>query len=116
MHYLTTYCNAIKESMPTLQEAIGVSAEPFSEGESSFEFIYVDHSLPMSDEEKKGWWEMADELEILRPKTQFMLYKDTEKEFPIPFNFGPERYPPFMSRAERRRMEREARKVAKKNR
>lgn len=116
MHYLTTYCNAIKESMPTLQEAIGVSAEPFSEGESSFEFIYVDHSLPMSDAEKKGWRDMADELEILRPKTQLMLYKDTEKEFPIPFNFGPERYLPFMSRAERRPMEREARKVAKKSR
>ncbi|MCA8041555.1 hypothetical protein [Burkholderia seminalis] len=34
--------------------------------------------------------------------------------FPIPFNFGPERHAPLMSRAERRRMEREARKVVKK--
>ncbi|CAE6851332.1 hypothetical protein R75461_07486 [Paraburkholderia nemoris] len=66
--------------MPTVQEAIGVSAE----------------------------------LEILRPKTQFAFYKDTAKEFLIPFNFGPERHAPFMSRAERRRMEREARKVVKK--
>lgn len=114
MRYLTTYCHAIKGDMPTLQEAIGVSAEPFSEGEGSFEFIYVDHSTPMSDEEKKGWRDMADELEILRPKTQFAFYKGKAKEFPIPFNFGPERHAPFMSRAELRRMEREARKVAKK--
>jgi hypothetical protein len=114
MHYLTTYCHAIKGSMPTLQEAIGVSAEPFSEGESSFEFIYVDHSMPMSDEEKKGWRDMADELEILRPKTQFAFYKDTAKEFPIPFDFGPESHTPPMSRAQRRRVEREARKIFKK--
>ena len=114
MDYLTTYCHAVKEDMPTLQEAIGVSAEPFSEGESSFEFIYVDHSMPMSDEEKKAWRDMADELEILRPKTQFAFYKGTAKEFPIPFDFGPQRHAPFMNRAERRRIEREGRKLAKK--
>jgi hypothetical protein len=114
MHYLTTYCHAIKGTMPDLQEAIGVSAEPFSEGESSFEFIYVDHSTPMSDEEKKGWRDMADELEILRPKTQFAFYKDTAREFPIPFDFSPDRHTPSMSRAERRRKERAARKLSKK--
>jgi hypothetical protein len=113
MHYLTTYCHAIKGTMPTLQEAIGVSAEPFSDGEISFEFIYVDHSMPMGEEEKKGWRDMADELEILRPKTQMAFHKETAKEFPIPFNFGPERHAPSMSRAERRRMEREVRKVSK---
>lgn len=116
MHYLTTYCNAIKGDMPTLQEAIGVSAEPFSEGESSFEFVYVDHSIPMSDEEKRVWRDMADEIEILRPKTQLFLCKDTAKEFPIPFDFGPERHTLSMGRVERRRMEREARKAAKKKR
>lgn len=114
MHYLTTYCHAIKGDIPTLQEAIGVSAEPFSEGESSFEFIYVDHSTSMSVEEKKEWRKMADELEILRPKTQFAFYKGTAKEFPIPFNFGPERHASSISRPERRRMEREARKASKK--
>ena len=116
MHYLTTYCNALKETMSTLQEAIGVSAEPYSERETSFEFIYVDHSMPMSDEEKRAWRNMADELEILRPKTPLFLYKDTAKEFPIPFDFGPERQTPSMGRAERRRMERDARKAAKKKR
>ena len=46
MQHLTTYCHAIKGDITTLQKAIGVSAEPFSEGEGSFEFIYVDHSMP----------------------------------------------------------------------
>jgi hypothetical protein len=114
MHYLTTYCHAIKGDIPTLQEAIGVSAEPFSKGESSFEFIYVDHSTSMSVEEKKEWRKMADELEILRPKTQFAFYKSRAKEFPIPFNFGPKRHASSISRPERRRMEREARKASKK--
>lgn len=114
-HYLTTYCNAIKGDMPTLQEAIGVSTEPFSEGESSFEFMYVDHSIPMSDEEKKMWRDMADELDILRPKTQLTLYRHAAKEFPMPFNVGHANRTASMSRAERRRLEREVRKVAKKN-
>lgn len=103
--------------MPTLQEVIGVSAEPFSEGESSFEFIYVDHSVPMSEEEKKAWRDMADELEILRPKTQVTLHKETAKEFPIPFNFASHAQSyvlPAIGRAERRRMERAARKAEKK--
>jgi len=58
---------------------------------------------------------MADKLDILRPKTRFVFYKDTAKEFPIPFNFGPGSYAPSMGRAERRRMERETRKAAKKS-
>jgi hypothetical protein len=111
---LTVYSNAIKADIPTLQEVIGISAEPMSEGESSYEFIYVDHSTPMSDKEKKAWRDMADELEILRPKTQLTFYKDTAKEFPMPFNFGPKSNESFMNRAERRRMQREARKAAKK--
>ena len=111
MHYLTTYCNAIKGTMPSLQEAIGVSAEPYSEGESSFEFMYVDHTLPMGEDEKKAWRELADELEILRPKTQFGFYADTAREFPMPFTFAPDNRAPSMSRAERRRMEREVRKA-----
>lgn len=115
LHFLTTYCHAIKGDMPTLQEAIGVSAEPFSEKESSFEFIYVDHSIEPNDVAKKGWRDMADELDILRPKTKLTLYKNTIKEFPIPFNFGPGgNHAQPISRAERRRMERQMAK--KKNR
>lgn len=116
MQFLMAYCNAIKGDMPSLQEAIGVSAEPYSEGESSFEFLYVDHSKPMSDEEKMVWREIADELKILRPNTEISLHKDVGNEFPMPFNFGPQRKARFMNRAERRLMEREARKAAKKSR
>lgn len=112
-NHLTAYCNAIKVDMPTLQEAIGVSAEPFSDGVSSFEFLYVDHSTPMSDEEKKEWRSIADDLEILQPKAQTTLYRDSAKEFPVPFYFAPDNHAPYMNRTERRQAEREARHAAK---
>ena len=114
MQYLLTYCNAIKGTMPSLEEVIGVSAEPFSEEESSFEFLFVDHSTPMSAEEQKKWRDMADELDILRPETPLTLYRDTAKEFPIPVQFDTEKHAPFTNREERRRMERKARKDQKK--
>lgn len=110
MRYLATYCNALKESMPTLLEAIGVAAEPYSNNEASFDFIHVDHSIPMSAEEQKAWRAMADELGILRPKTSVSLYKESEKEFPIPFEFEA-RPQDQMNRAERRRAVHEARKA-----
>jgi hypothetical protein len=113
MQFLITYCNAIKGDVSTLKEAIGVAAEPFSDGESSFEFLYVDHSIPSTEEERKEWRAMADELGILRSETPVALHTGTEKEFPMPFSSG--RPPsPFPSRAERRRAEREARKAEKK--
>ncbi len=114
MHYLATYCNAIKGVMPSLQEAIGVSAEPFSQQESSFEFIYVDHSAHQSAEEQKMWRDMADELGILRPKTPLTLQKKSAQEFPVPFNFVPHSQSNHIGRAERRRLEREVRKATKK--
>lgn len=116
MDMLTTYCNAIKLDTPTLEEAIGVAAEPFSEGESSFEFLYVDHSIPMSKEEQRGWREMADELGILRPKTPVQMQRGTVREFPMPFQRSGGQPYSSMNRAERRRAEREARKASKKRR
>lgn len=59
------------------------------------------------------WRDSADELGILRPKTQLKLYTDTAQEFPVPFYSGPENHSGAMSRAERRRMERAARKMEK---
>jgi hypothetical protein len=119
MHALTVYCHAIKESMPTLKEAVGVASEPFSEGAASQDFIYVD-LCQMSSEELGFWREQANELEILRPKTEMMLFRNSEREFPAPYRFvdsparyiGPDGMP--MNRAERRRADREARKQAKK--
>lgn len=114
MQYLMTYCHAIKGDMPSIQEAIGVSAEPFSDGEISYEFLYVDHSTPMTDEEMKIWREMAVELQILRPRTQLKLHTGTDKEFPVPFYFSPKTPPSPASRAERRRMERVIKRSSKK--
>jgi hypothetical protein len=93
MHMLLVYCHAIKDTMPTLKEAIGVASEPFSEGMASQDFMHVDLSQ-MSDEERKGWREQADELDILRRQTEVKLFRHTETEFPAPFGFvdSPPRY------------------------
>ncbi|RYF29518.1 MAG: hypothetical protein EOO23_06835 [Comamonadaceae bacterium] len=113
MHFLLTYCHAIKGDIPTLQEAIGVAAEPFSAGESSFEFLYVDHSEPMSEEEKREWRARADDLEILRSETPLALNRSSAKEFPMPFAIGMPQNSAPPNRADRRRAERDARRAAK---
>ena len=120
-HMLTVYCHAIKEGMPTLKEAIGVASEPFSEGTASQDFMHVDLS-EMSSDELKMWRQQADDLDILRPKTEMRLFRGHEREFPTPFKFvdqpsvyvGPNGMP--MNRADRRKAEREERKLAKKAR
>ncbi|MGE3806579.1 MAG: hypothetical protein AB7K24_18080 [Gemmataceae bacterium] len=108
--YLTTYCNAIREQMPSLKEAIGIAAEPFSDGESSFEFIYVDHSSPMSVEEQRMWREMADELGIVRPTAPEKFNRGTTFEFPIAFGREPTQKQPNLNRAERRKLQALARR------
>lgn len=118
MHALMVYCHAIKDAMPTLKEAIGVASEPFSEGMASQDFMHVDLT-EMSEEELKGWRKQADELDILRPKTEMKLFRHTEPEFPAPFRFVDS--PPSylgeggmpMNRAARRQAEREARRRKK---
>ncbi|MDR7307954.1 hypothetical protein [Rhodoferax saidenbachensis] len=118
MHTLMVYCHAVKDAMPTLKEAIGVASEPFSEGTASQDFIHVDLS-EMSDEELKEWREQADELDILRPKTETKLFRHTEPEFPAPFRFvdssprylGEGGLP--MNRAARRQADKEARRDRK---
>lgn len=121
MHTLMVYCHAIKHAMPTLKEAIGVASEPFSEGTASQDFLHVDLS-EMSDEELKGWREQADELDILRPKTEINLFRHTEPEFPAPFHFvdSPPSYVGEggmpMNRAARRQAEKDARRERKRRR
>jgi len=118
MHALLVYCHAVKDAMPTLKEAIGVASEPFSEGMASQDFMHVDFS-EISDEELRGWRAQADELDILRPKTETKLIRQTEPEFPAPFRFvdSPPNYlgegglP--MNRAARRKADREARRSRK---
>jgi len=121
IHALTVYCHAVKDAMPTLTEAIGVASEPLSEDMASQDFIYVDLS-EMSGNEMKEWRRQADDLEILRPKTEMKLFRDSEQEFPAPFEFAapPPRYLGVggrpVNRAERRQAEREQRRCRKKSR
>lgn len=121
MHALMVYCHAVKDGMSTLKEAIGVASEPFSEGTASQDFMHVDLT-EMSDQELKEWRKQADDLDILRPKTEMKLFRHTESEFPVPFKFvdsssryvGPGGMP--MNRAQRRQAEKEARRERKKTR
>lgn len=121
MHALLVYCHAVKDGMPTLKEAIGVASEPFSEGTASQDFMHVDLT-EMSSEELKDWRKQADALDILRPKTEMRLFRDSEPEFPAPFRFvdspstymGPGGTP--MNRAQRRQADREARREKKRAR
>lgn len=116
---LGTYCSAIKLTMPTLHEAIGIASEPFADGEASRDFMYVDLREEMSDEERAALKELMIELDVLQANPDVYLFRDLVKEFPMPFHFRQQRplpsYPDaFMNRAERRRLERDARKAAKK--
>lgn len=86
MHALTVYCHAVKSQMPMLKEAIGIASEPFSEGSASQDFMHVDLSA-ISAEELTAWRKEADELDILRPKTEMQLFRHSEREFPVPFRF-----------------------------
>lgn len=95
-----------------------MASEPFSEGMASQDFMHVDLS-EMSEEELKGWRKQADELDILRPKTEMKLFRHNEPEFPAPFRFVDSR-PSYlgegvmpMNRAARRQAEREARRRKK---
>ncbi|MFK0377861.1 hypothetical protein [Pandoraea sp. NPDC090278] len=119
MHSLMVYCHAVKHGMPTLKEAIGVASEPLSEGTSSQDFMYVDLA-GVSDEEIQDWRKQADELDILRPKTEAKLFRNTESEFPAPFRFVAP--PPIyigeggvpMNRAARRQADKAAKRERKK--
>ncbi|MCX2860781.1 hypothetical protein OOZ63_02895 [Paucibacter sp. PLA-PC-4] len=115
---LGTYCSAIKLTMPTLQEAVGIASEPFADGEASRDFMYVDLREEMSEEARAALQELMVELDVLQSNPDVYLFKGLVKEFPMPVHFGQAGPSPsypnaFMGRAERRRMERDARKAAK---
>jgi len=118
MHSLTVYCHTIKEAIPTLKEAIGIASEPFSELASSQDFLYVDLSGVVTPKETKFWRDQADELGILRPKTQVRLGNDQLPEFPSPYVFtNTDQYMSVdgmpMNRAARRQAAKEARRAKK---
>lgn len=82
---LSVYCNAIKDGMPMITEAIGIACEPLCNEPSSMDFLHVDLSDDMSEEERKLWRAAADDLGILQPKTPVVLSRTGEQRFPTPF-------------------------------
>ena len=117
---LLAYCYGIKMRFPHVTEAIGIGSEPFSEKAASQEFVYVDLTEEMSPEESAILMNTMEELDVLQTPAKDLQYIGGKgHEFPMPFDFGGPTFYEYessapMSRAERRRMERDARKAAKK--
>jgi hypothetical protein len=119
IHALSVYCFGIKESMPMLQDAVGIACEPFSLEPSSHEILHVDLS-ELSLDEIRFWREQANELGVLCSESQVKLFAGTEREFPVPdlsagraTGYSPWGSEP-LNRAGRRKAEAEARRRARK--
>jgi hypothetical protein len=119
---LLTYCHGIKIRFPHVTEAIGIASEPFSEKVSSQDFLYVDLTQDMSPEEFAVWKDAMQELDVLQtPAADVQYFGSKGHEYPMPFQFSGPKFYGYesgipLNRAERRRMEREARKLAKRGR
>jgi hypothetical protein len=117
---LLAYCHGIKVRFAHVTEAIGIASEPFSEKVASQDFVYVDLTEEMSPEESVVWKDTMEELDVLQaPAEDVQYFGRKSHEFPMPFNFDEPKFYEYgsgspMNRAERRRMERKARKEAKK--
>lgn len=117
---LVAYCHGFKLRFPHVTEAIGIASEPFSEKVASQDFLYVDLNREVSPEEVSAWTAAMKELDVLQtPVQDLQVFGGRSHEFPMPFNFGGPKFYEYpsgtpMNRAERRRIEKEARKEAKK--
>lgn len=116
---LLAYCHGIKMRFPHVSEAVGIASEPFSEKVSTQDFLYVDLTQDVGAEESAAWKDAMEELDVLQTPAEDVEYFGVRsQEFPMPFNFGEptlgEANGAPMTRAERRRMARVARKEAKK--
>lgn len=117
---LLAYCHGMKIRHPHLTEAIGIASEPFSEAAASQDFLYVELADGLSSEESAHWEAVMEELDILQtPANETRYFGGISREFPMPFSFGAGGLGEYeistpMNRAERRRIEKEARKAAKK--
>lgn len=116
---LLTYCHGVKLLFPIAKEAVGIASEPFSEVISSQDFLYVSLDEEMSADEQVHWREAMEELDVFQtPTSEIKLFGTRSQEFPLPFESGGPKFYAYptgtpIKRAERRRMEREARKTAK---
>ena len=116
---LLTYCHGIKLRFPHVTEAVGIASEPFSEAVSSQEFVYVDLTEEIGQEETSVLKEMMHELDVLQtPAEDLQYFGGRSHEFPMPFEFGGPKFHDYktgkaMNRAERRKLDREMRKKTK---
>jgi len=117
---LLTYCQGIKLRFPHVTEAVGIASEPLTEAVSSQEFVYVDLTEELGQQESAALKDMMRELDVLQtPAEDLQYFGGRSHEFPMPFNFGGPKFHEYgtgtpMNRAERRRKDREARKTVKK--
>ena len=116
---LFAYCHGVKLKFPDVVEAVGIASEPMTEAMSSQDFMYVELSADMFDDDATPkWHEAMAELDILQ-SPPVSLNKFRSHEFPMPFNFSKE--PEFlpvgdgmpMNRKARRAMARKARKESR---
>src|SRR5690606_13970796 len=80
---LAVYCHAVKSSIPSVRESIGLASEPFSTDMASQDFLFVDLTT-MTDDELRRWRSDADTLGVFRPESEARLVSGMEAEFPIP--------------------------------
>lgn len=119
---LLAYCHGMKMRFAQLTEVIGIASEPVSVEIASQDFLYVDLSKELTSEERAHWAEVMEELDVLQtPSNSTQYFGGTRQEFPMPFDFTDAVFQERghgapMNRAQRRRMEKEARKAAKKKR
>ena len=87
---LFAYCHGVKLKFPDVVEAVGIASEPMTETMSSQDFIYVELSADMFDDDATAkWHETMAELDILQ-SPPLNLSKFRSHEFPMPFNFSKE--------------------------
>ena len=117
---LLGYSYGVKTRFAQVTEAIGIASEPISEKASSQDLVYIDLTQEMTKEESAVWNEAMEGLDVLQtPAKDLQYFGGKSHEFPMPFHFGGPRFYEHetgmpMSRAKRRQMEREAKKLAKK--
>lgn len=117
---LLAYGHGVRTRFPRVTEAICVASEPFSEKVSSQDLVYMDLTQEMTKEESAVWNEAMEGLDVLQtPAKDLQYFGGKSHEFPMPFHFGGPRFYEhgagmLMSRAKRRQMGREAKKLAKK--
>ena len=82
---LLTYCHAVKFKFPHATEVVGIGTEPFSDGEASHEFVYVDLDFEVDDEHIEFWTDAMEEMGVFQSELTVRHQRDWE--FPLQSDF-----------------------------